>query len=574
MATIPHALVTGLANFSYTSSTFQIPPGAVLASSNFVAGRKYLIIATAQMLGGTSQNLGARMRHGGNVFPTSEFFVEPADGDDRYAYKWFHLWTAVDSEDIDMQVNEQGDGTAEIDQLQIVVIELSECFQEGTDFLYDINETNTNIPVGSFTSTNNASVTFTPANAGDDWLVIGIQQLDPADTSTEQLTRMERSGEASSLTPDTAQEGEDTGEDIMQHMIARVFNLGAVSNTFAMTASRESGGSPGVRLSSTIIAIRLNKFLNFGASYVDGIITTDTTNDFATSTEIATVDMTPSGQDDVWTFSAFVKRNFGSSGMQIRTQFDDVDLPPTQTSDAYDQLDGWDTDGDKLPWVMSSIEETPPDATLHSLDMDATSSSATDCAMRTMVQAELNCELIQDNEFTVDANILATQDDVSTVDAIILLISDNEFTVDACVGLEVDFDFTVDAIIVDRNTHVFTVDALLETPNINEVFNVDAFIEASPFKFFNVDGITLATVDEDFTVDAIVVNRNDDTSLVDSILIERNTDLFTVDARIQMTQFNIILFDAILFATTNNDFTVDAFLESLGVNGTCGDPPF
>lgn len=90
-----------------------------------------------------------------------------------------------------------------------------------------------------------------------------------------------------------------------------------------------------------------------------------------------------------------------------------------------------------------------------------------------------------------------------------------------------------------------------------------------------------------FTVDAILILIQENTSLVDAIIVNRNDEDFTVDALVGLVtvDFNYTI-DSIISQRLTTAYTVDSFIrlqqttvfstdamiQSLGINGVCGDP--
>ena len=142
----------------------------------------------------------------------------------------------------------------------------------------------------TFTTTNNAAVTFTPGAAGHDWLVMAMHRVDTAGTAHQVICRMNRSGEASDTVQSCSQEPEDATTDFIVQALLRVFNLGAASNTFTQDSSEGSGGPNNVRKHSKVFALDLNKFKNHASAFTDSGQSLSTTA-FATSIAAPTMDV-------------------------------------------------------------------------------------------------------------------------------------------------------------------------------------------------------------------------------------------------------------------------------------------
>ncbi|MBA4718844.1 MAG: hypothetical protein HRO68_07050 [Nitrosopumilus sp.] len=122
-------------------------------------------------------------------FDGSEFNFDPEVGDKQYTYFWFTVWTATGD---DIQLQFKADNAGDVitaDQVTITAIELV----PGLEYLFDENTLPTTLD-GSWSSTNNAQVTFTPTNNNEDWLVLTTSQIDPVDEFTISSTRLQSNG--------------------------------------------------------------------------------------------------------------------------------------------------------------------------------------------------------------------------------------------------------------------------------------------------------------------------------------------------------------------------------------------
>src|SRR5207249_2980277 len=101
-----------------------------------------------------------------------------------------------------------------------------------------------------------------------------------------------------------------------------------------------------------------------------GEINLDTTDNFATSTRVATTTITPANAGDVWCLGFYIYDINSASYARGRMQIDNADQPPTQTSDFYGVPDAtWDVT-DEYGVAFQTIEKMT--ALPHTLDLDAT----------------------------------------------------------------------------------------------------------------------------------------------------------------------------------------------------------
>jgi len=600
---------------SHTGDTlFTDISGATIPSSFFVAGRKYLLVMTTQTVGtNINTNYGVRTIHGSTEFDGSKHVYEPNAVVTRTQYSYFNVWTAVEGESIQMQFQTMSAGqTVNADQTTLFALEISEDFVEGTDWHFDSIVASTTLATTPSTS-NNGTITFTPPVAGNDWLVISTGDIDTDANNVIYTSRTARSGEATSTTPSTTAEGEDSPLDDYVQTVFRVFTLGNASNTFEQEAFKSANPGPNsTREYSSIFAINLDKFLSHSFAYTDGTIALDTTDDLSTSTQVQTDTLAPAIAGDTWIMGSFVTSGNAFQEIRARMQVDNVDQPPTQTSDNYQQLLGYDP-VDESNWAIQTVEDL--DTSSHTTDIDVTAETGSpsdrtaqfrnifevrlqsfaveantetftvDALIRDRVDKDFTVDafikaLNQEETFDVDAFIQQSQTKDFTVDAILLTPQTETFTIDAFVqALDTEKTFTVDAVLQATFTFDFTVDAFIQALNQEETFDVDALIQAENQKMFLVDGLAQATqtetfdidsivVDrftEDFTVDAKVIVRRTTTFDIDGLPQEQNIDkVFTIDAFIQeQDNDETFTIDGFPQATFTEDFEVDAFVQAL-----------
>jgi hypothetical protein len=363
-ASITPAYTSVTTNQSIGTGGITDIPGASISSGNFTAGEKYLIITGAHVANDSADgNINTRTTHGTTDFTESIAVHEsPSAGLRRGQYAFMDLWTAVSGEGIKMRYSRGPAGTnALADQIYLISIPLAQ-LTDGSDYKYGENTTTTAVDTSW---SGHASITFTPANAGDTWLVIGmLRMIHGGATTTSSMGRLARSGEASSSTPDgRIEHASDTTHQTM--VFSRCYTLGNASNTFTIEAS-ESASSSHSHEWSAVFALRLNAFDSWACSYTDGNTAVGTG---AFGSQLQTATITPSATGDVWfgaTFGFDVEA--GTRLLTFRTQIDDADFPATQTSDAYTKRMARD-DGDVAPYMMQGITSLSNAA--HTIDLDA-----------------------------------------------------------------------------------------------------------------------------------------------------------------------------------------------------------
>jgi len=372
-AELPHTYVEETAGDSHTGNTTETDiTDAVITSGNFVTGRKYLILVRAHHGGNsTAGNFRIRTLHGTVLFAGSDHTMEPTSTTALGThYTWFTVWTAISSEGIKQQfrTNNSGD-TVTTDQNILVSLELSEDLTEDSDWHFNFDGSQRTL---TDTPTADATITIQTADheVGDTYLVMHFGRLDQG-TIGNLLTRLDRTGEATSTTPTLSQETEDSGQDFHILFSSRTFDLGASDNTFASFNWREVGGN-GIVQDSAMFAINLEKFQNSNEEYTDGTINMSTTN---WATQLENLSLVTDQAGDVFILGSWTANHkivSSTVGAQHRLQTNGSDTPADQTSHTL-QSPGWDGD-DLLPMTAFTIQNLT--ASTHTFDMEGDFSNA------------------------------------------------------------------------------------------------------------------------------------------------------------------------------------------------------
>jgi hypothetical protein len=367
MAAIAHAFTEQNTAQTTTSGTYGDVSGAAITSGNFTAGKKYLLCVTAQINENSSGLVSVKTQHGTTDFAQSEYIFGAAGSADRATYCFMTVWTAVSSEGIKLQFKTSA-GTGAVDQISLFAMNLSDDLTENTDWFF---AERTNDDALSTTPTDGASVTFTPGTAGQNWLVLANTQYDISATDLVS-SNITRSGEASSSTP-SAQASYATASNQPCFALARVFSLGASSNTFKEVSA--SGATSNTRLNSAIFALNLGKFAVNQAAYTDADSSTLSTTNYATN--LQTLSITPSTASDVWILAYWgADRNATARLVEFRVQVDSSDQPTGQTSDNYSFRAAATAAGDEDPYILSTLVSSMS-AAAHTINLDASVDSAT-----------------------------------------------------------------------------------------------------------------------------------------------------------------------------------------------------
>lgn len=231
-----------------TSSTTYISV-ATIASTEFVATGDYLLLVTAQV--GTSNDANDenhfRVVHGSTSFPSSELEGE-FNADYGFVYSWWTVFTQpATAEAIGFEMrNIGGTDTANVRNLRMVAIRLDADFTENTDWYF--NESSTlEQHTTTFSSTNRASLSWTPGTAGDDWLVLSRFRVQTVNINVNHGYRMMvgATGSETQRRRNLSREREDPVQDETIYSQAWLYSSVPASGQSAIVESRDdtSGGA-------------------------------------------------------------------------------------------------------------------------------------------------------------------------------------------------------------------------------------------------------------------------------------------------------------------------------------------
>ncbi len=261
--------------------------------------------------------------------------------------------------------------TVSWDSANIIAIRLDDDLTENTDWHY--NEDNDEGAPTALTTTpvTFASITFTPGDAGDDWLVIGHSAFDVNDITLNAVTRINFDAGAS-LVPQFDVEGEDLA-DTYCGALHRVYNLTAAEHTFALQMEDDGSGTQNDHSSSRIFALNLSKFQqNLAANFSEGEVS-QTQDVF---TEVATATVTPDTADGDWLFIGSASADAGGSGRKHTLRIQNAGVTFPVGSDAVTRLRSAAMDStDEPPLFVAAMQALSSGSHLMDLDGSTASSS-------------------------------------------------------------------------------------------------------------------------------------------------------------------------------------------------------
>ena len=346
---------------TWASSSWQTV--ATISSSNFVAGGKNLILATAQV-GGSSINsrFGFRLAHGSTltVFTDSDMTMEPASTGtaQRHQYGYMTVWTVGSSEDVVFQMSNLGGSTARADTIVIFAMRLDEDLVENQDWYF--NE-NTALTEHTTFFQNFASITMN-AGTGEDWLIIANPTYVVDSTGVSAEYQIDRDG---NLAPLFRQEGKDTTEELTW-LLSRVYGLAVGPHTFTVQGRDDTPTAANDHRSSRIFVLNLTKFKDYSSFWNEG--ENSTTTSFST---VGSVALTPQVQSD-FLVMGFMTADVAGAGRDAYMQLQANSVTIPTGSDLQTTSRSMDTT-DENPGGQIAIVNLP--ASLQTIDMNARGST-------------------------------------------------------------------------------------------------------------------------------------------------------------------------------------------------------
>jgi len=333
---------------SSTSSSFGDITGASIASGDFTAGNKYLIIVAALMKSSSaSESVALRMVHGTTEFAGSVHHWEPDDLNARYWYTFMVVWTAVSGEAVTLQMRRETTNTVSADQINMLKLKLSDDFTEDTDWFFNEVVSDTTLTT---TFATKGTVTFTPGSAGD-YLIIARAEATLPDATSQLESRINVDG--TTLEPVEEEEGRATGGlssfGMYQQSVFRVVNLTAVSHTIAAQARSSSTDMTGHY--GAIFVLRLDKFDFYNFVYTEDATAELSTTDYGT--EVQTTSFTPDAAGDHVILGQAIFIAARTHFHKVRMQVDDSNIPTQDNVTIESAIDALDKNANLILTVTN-----------------------------------------------------------------------------------------------------------------------------------------------------------------------------------------------------------------------------
>lgn len=373
-AEIPHAVATQTTEQTTTSTTFVDVSGVALADGDFVDGEVYWIEVESSLAEiGNGNRVCVQLLHGSTTFEGSTHCGgRSATTREYFGWGFGVRWTAVAGEGVKLQFKTEGGADVFAHFSVLRAMRLSGYLVENTDYCYAERTTD---DVLTTSATDGASCTITMGSASD--LLVKTHALIEVNSGTGTMeSRIVRSGEASSSTPQTTTTPDDTNS-VYGLGLMRAYSVGTGSNTFKEQSQTDTV-SAHVRLYSNVFVLNLNKFTSHAFSYTDGATTLSNAGDYLTQLE--SISVTPTVTGDVWIGASMIADKQASSGdSEMRIQVDGTDAMSgvTAASINYDNMNVTHTNND-VPVQMGAVVNVASGSRTIDFDASGDVSSGTD----------------------------------------------------------------------------------------------------------------------------------------------------------------------------------------------------
>ncbi len=332
---------------------------SIIPASDFTTGRDYLIMFNVDLAGSSAaQEVNFRLMHGTTSFHETtesedQIKIEMAVGStglNAYGLSFVTVWEAVAGEDVYLQGYMDGTATFSVSNRNLIAIEISEELTENTDWFYNANTSDEDLTT-TWQTNDLATITFTPDNDGDMWLVMGQNIVDPGSNSVNYQTRLNSSGTINDDAPMTSREPEDSVEQILQ-FVMRAYILSDEEQTFAIQSRSDSGTQAPGKVDGGIFAMNLNKFVDQEFTWNEAEFSVTDTAIY--SMEILTDTITPTSTGNFMVFAQGACDCDQATRGEYRFQSNNVDTPTTQTADETVFHRGYDPT-DETQWSRIDI---------------------------------------------------------------------------------------------------------------------------------------------------------------------------------------------------------------------------
>ncbi|RJR15324.1 glycosyltransferase [Candidatus Microgenomates bacterium] len=349
-------VITGTAESGTTAST-----NGWIDSTNLTTGEDYLVMVWGyHNINNTNQQSGMRVTHGGTAFAESQA-VEEADRtgpEYKTPYYWFTVWTAVSGEDLEVEhYGSSASYDSRTQDINMIAINAEDLVTDG-NLVYHIQTTEV-LPALTTTPTAKATITWTPANAGDTWW-IGAYSKGVIQTITGDAFNAQLDIDSGTIRSAQSIDGEDT-TDTPVYGLGWAQTFTAAQHTVELELSESVGDQSWA--GAGVFALRLNTFEDFSINATSGNQALSAgTNSY---NQIATITDTPT-TTGFWVVSGGFVNNLQADDARVRAR-----IQQDNTTDITAEQGGYDQGlSDKVPHTAMDIKSYNA-STSYTWDLDA-----------------------------------------------------------------------------------------------------------------------------------------------------------------------------------------------------------
>lgn len=335
MAEIAHFFDWTDTDYSETSASYATQ--RTIASSNFVAGGKYLCFWAASIgTSSTSYPQGAILSWstGGDIAHTEGVREPYFANTSPLGQPWSGvsvLTVPSPSEDLLIKLKASS-GTAYLYSWRFIAIRLDEDLTENTDWFSSAQDDSASPP--EFSTSYGTFATKTATLAAGQWAFFNMMQSEVNSASYELYQGYSASGGGITSETDVnswTAEGEDLDEILCTQGLWRVFDLDGTSFTYSARGREENTSANGKHLYSEVIGVNLDLFSEAHETYNAGQHTLGTGNSWTET--MGLTPFTPNVADIDWILLGEAKANMGFSAAYEQTsriQLGGVSKPSSQ----------------------------------------------------------------------------------------------------------------------------------------------------------------------------------------------------------------------------------------------------
>jgi hypothetical protein len=370
MSAITHDSETSYGELTHTGDT-NFTTKLTADDTNFVGSATYVVFFHCWLTGSvTSADFAVRLAHGATPTVLAEHQMRPENtaSDDGEEISWMEVFTQPGTpEDLIVQIATP-DSSSHTVKMRGAGLYWARIDELGSaDYDYDVDTTGGDIGDETAGYSEHGTITFTPENGGDTWLVVAATLIGTRHTTYRIIGRISRDTETE-VTSAWAREPSNT-YITDQALMLWYGTLTAASHTFEVQLkdNNSAPASPTQHVRTVVCAINMSKFADHSSDYTGSGVT------LGTDTELESLTITPSVTQDAFVF-AYADNDTGDS--PARTNLRLQDDGTTITPDLY-SYNSKRTKNDQDFYQLGVFRYGNFDNTEHVIDWDGTKDGGT-----------------------------------------------------------------------------------------------------------------------------------------------------------------------------------------------------